>query len=101
VQSEALSIFLFHAAREMLFNVVKHAQVQEAGIRVRRLGRYVCLGVSDRGAGFVPQKLKETAGLGLFSIRERVELLGGRMKINSVKGKGSKVNIVVPDGRRP
>jgi signal transduction histidine kinase/HAMP domain-containing protein len=98
LQSEALTIFLFRAAQEMLFNVVKHAQVDEAAIRVRRIGHYVYLCVSDRGRGFEPHELKETAGLGLLSIRERVELLGGRMKIKSVPGQGSRCHIVVPDG---
>jgi PAS domain S-box-containing protein len=101
LQSEALAIFLFRAAQEMLFNVVKHAQVQEAGIRARRMGRCMGLSVSDRGRGFDPRDLRETPGLGLFSIRERVELLGGRMKIRSSKGRGTTFHIVVPDGGRP
>jgi signal transduction histidine kinase len=54
--------------------------------------------VSDKGQGFNPQELKETTGLGLLGIRERVELLGGRMTIKSVVGKGSRFYIVVPDG---
>jgi signal transduction histidine kinase len=98
LQSEGLTTFLFRAAQEMLFNVVKHAQVNEATVRVRRLGRCVCLCVSDKGQGFNPQELKETTGLGLLGIRERVELLGGRMTIKSVVGKGSRFYIVVPDG---
>jgi signal transduction histidine kinase len=99
--SEGLTTFLFRAAQEMLFNVVKHARVNEATVRVRRLGRCVCLCVSDKGQGFNPQELKETAGFGLLSIRERVELLGGRMTIKSVIGKGSRFCIVVPNGPRP
>ena len=51
LHSDALKSFLYKAAQELLFNVVKHARVKEARIRIRRLGRYVCLSVSDRGAG--------------------------------------------------
>jgi signal transduction histidine kinase len=98
--SEALTMFLFRAAQEMLFNVVKHAGVNEAALRVRHRGRYVCLRVSDRGRGFDPQEIRKTAGFGLLSIRERVELLGGRMKIKSVPGRGSVFRIVVPDGEQ-
>ena len=98
LQSEPLAMFLFRAAQEMLFNVVKHARVNEATIRARRLGRYVCLCVSDQGRGFDPRELKETSGFGLLSLRERTELLGGRLKIKSVEGQGSSVRIVVPDG---
>jgi signal transduction histidine kinase len=97
LRSEALAMFLFRAAQEMLFNVVKHAQTSAATLRARRIGRYVCLAVSDPGCGFDPGELKETAGLGLLSIRERVELLGGRMKIRSGKGHGSIFFLVVPD----
>jgi signal transduction histidine kinase len=97
LHSEAMTMFLFRAAQEMLFNVVKHARVNEARIRVRRTRQLVYLSVSDRGQGFDPKGLKETAGLGLLSIRERVELLGGRMRITSTEGKGSRFHIVVPD----
>ena len=48
------------------------------------------------GRGFDPQELKETAGLGLLSIHERIGLLGGWMKIKSIQGKGSTFHVVVP-----
>ena len=97
-QSDALKTFLFKAVQEMLFNAVKHARVGEARVRVRRMGRYICLSVSDRGRGFDPQELKQTVGFGLMSIRERIGLLGGRMRIHSVRGEGSRFIITVPDG---
>ena len=96
-QSEAIKGFLYKAAQELLFNVVKHAGVNEAKIRVRQCRRYICLSVSDRGRGFDPQGLRETAGFGLLNIREQIELLGGRMKIKSAKGKGSTFHIAVPE----
>jgi PAS domain S-box-containing protein len=99
VESDALKVFLFKAVQEMLFNAVKHARVGEAKVRVRRRGRYVSLCISDRGRGFDPQDLKQTAGFGLMSIRERIGLLGGRMRIHSVKGEGSRFIITVPDGQ--
>ncbi len=43
LESEVLTIFLFRAAQELLFNVAKHAGVHEAALRVRRVGRYVRL----------------------------------------------------------
>jgi two-component system CheB/CheR fusion protein len=99
LHSEVLTVFLFRAARELLSNVVRHAGIHEAAIRLRRVGQYVALRVSDQGCGFDPRKLRETSGFGLLSIRERVELLGGRVKIVSAKGRGTKVQIVVPDTR--
>ncbi len=98
VRSDALKVFLFRAAQELLFNVVKHARVNAARVRVRCMGHCLCLCVSDRGRGFDPQDLKATAGFGLLSIRERVELLGGRMRIRAAAGKGSTFFLAVPDG---
>jgi two-component system CheB/CheR fusion protein len=97
LHSETLTVFLFRAARELLSNAVRHAGVGEAAIRLRRVGRYVALRVSDRGRGFDPRTLKETSGFGLLSIRERAGLLGGRVKIASTEGGGTKVQIIVPD----
>jgi DNA-binding NarL/FixJ family response regulator len=95
--SEAHKAFLFRAAQEILFNIVKHAQVKEARVRLQRRRKQLWLTISDRGQGFDPKSLDKTTGFGLLSIRERVELLGGRMKIWSAKGRGSTFLIAVPD----
>lgn len=97
VPSDPIKAILYRTAQELLFNAVKHAQVHEARVRVRPCGGYVVLVVSDRGRGFSPESLRETAGFGLLSIRERIELLGGRMKIRSVPGRGSTFFVAVPN----
>ncbi len=101
LESKPLRALLYKATQELLFNVVKHARTNEARIRLRRVGRCICLSVSDRGRGFDPEQLQEVAGFGLLSIQERVRLLGGRMKIKSTRGKGSTFYIVVPYGELP
>ncbi|MCL5280948.1 MAG: response regulator [Planctomycetes bacterium] len=95
--SDAHKVFLFRAAQEILFNIVKHAQVQEARVRLQRRRAQLWLTISDRGQGFDPKSLDKTAGFGLLSIRERVELLGGRMKIWSAQGRGSTFLLALPD----
>jgi PAS domain S-box-containing protein len=97
--SGPLKSVLYKAVQEMLFNVIKHAHVQEATLRLRRRRGYVCVSVSDQGQGFNPQQPGHAGGFGLLSIRERVKLLGGRVKVRSAKGKGSTFLIVVPDSR--
>ncbi len=97
LESDALKAFVFKAGQELLFNIVKHARVEEAWVRIRRLGPCVALRVRDRGRGFDPQQLEDAKGFGLLSIRERVELLGGRMKIRSAPETGSCFVISVPD----
>ncbi|MBP7053089.1 MAG: PAS domain-containing protein [Phycisphaerae bacterium] len=96
-QSETLRAFLYKAGREMLFNVVKHAGVPEARLRLRYVRGCVGLTISDRGRGFDPRVLGRAGGFGLLSIRERVQLLGGRMRIRTVPGGGSTFLLSVPD----
>ena len=95
--SEPVRSFLYRAAREILFNVVKHAKVSEAQLRLQRVRDQLRLTISDKGRGFDLQVLVETSGFGLLSVRERAEFLGGRMKIKIALGKGSTFLIAVPD----
>lgn len=95
--SEAVRSFVYRAAREILFNAVKHAQVREVRLRLQRVRDELWLILSDKGRGFDVASLAETAGSGLLTIRERAELLGGRMKIKSAPGRGSIFFIAVPD----
>lgn len=98
---EGTRVFLFQAVRELLSNVVEHAQTDNARVRMGRLnGRYLRIEVSDEGIGFDPTRLEVVAGIpggfGLFNIRERLELLGGRLEIHSAADQGTRVVIVAP-----
>jgi PAS domain S-box-containing protein len=95
--SGPVRMFLYRAAQEILFNVVKHAGVSEAKLRLQRVRNQVRLTISDKGQGFDPRSLAHTTGFGLLSVRERAALLGGRMKIRSATGKGSTFLIAIPD----
>lgn len=107
-ESEELRVLLFEAARELLFNVVKHAETGRARLATTALpDGAVRLVVSDKGAGFAPvdPRLEKAAssGFGLFSIRERLELLGGRLHVDAAPGRGTRVTVSVPSSpnRRP
>jgi PAS domain S-box-containing protein len=98
---EGTRVFLFQAVRELLSNVVEHAETDTARVHMSRLnGGYLRIEVSDMGVGFDPTRLEVTAGIpggfGLFNIRERLELLGGRLEIQSASGRGTRVVIVAP-----
>jgi len=99
---EATLVFLFQAVRELLLNVAKHAQAEHAWVRVSRTeDRHLRIEVRDDGVGFdVAEPTGPTAdgGFGMFSIRERLELLGGRLEIASSPGQGTQVTIFVPLG---
>jgi two-component system, chemotaxis family, CheB/CheR fusion protein len=97
---ENVTVFLFHSTRELLFNVMKHAEVMAAGVEVTRFDGQIQVEVEDKGAGFDPSQLNpETGslkGIGLFGIRERLTLLGGRLEIDSAPGKGSRFRLIAP-----
>jgi PAS domain S-box-containing protein len=95
-----INAFLYRTLRELLFNVVKHAQATCARIRADIDSQCIRLTVEDDGVGFDSQRIVFRSdghgGFGLFSIRERLKHLGGEFSINSEPGKGTKVTLVVP-----
>lgn len=99
VEDEQLRVMLFEAVRELLLNVVKHAGVTEARVQLYREGREVHVQVEDLGAGFDLEARRADAsqrGYGLFSLQERLELVGGKVDIDSVPGVGTRVHITLP-----
>jgi|GEM_PF-1711633 len=97
---EGMCIFLFQAVRELLFNVVKHSGTKNASISISRMKENsVLIVVSDRGIGFGPTASSinwGSAGFGLFSIRERLNLLGGCIEVESAPGNGTRVSLFTP-----
>ncbi|CAN5486638.1 hypothetical protein BH23BAC4_BH23BAC4_17250 [soil metagenome] len=97
---EETRIALFTAARELIFNVVKHAHARKAAIELDSVDeRSISLRVSDQGAGFDLAEVEMNSkgdGFGLFSLRERAEFLGGQFRIETAPGKGTTVEIIVP-----
>lgn len=100
ITSEEIRVFAFDAIRELLLNVIKHAQVRKAEVSFHPLdaGR-IRIQVRDRGVGFDSGKCHMARGhLGLFSIRERAELLGGRFEATSRPG-NTCVTLILPSGK--
>lgn len=86
---------LYRVAQEALHNVVKHAQATQVSLRLGSDERQVTLEIRDNGVGFDP--LGSYPGhLGLQSMRERAERLGGGLSIESRPGRGTRVYIGVP-----
>ncbi len=98
---EDIAVLLFQSVRELLLNVVKHAGVKSANLKITHdENNRLKVSVSDQGAGFDPKNVWEMAktgvGFGLFSIRERLALIGGSMDVESSPGKGSSFSLFVP-----
>jgi len=93
-------VLLFRDVRELLINVVKHAQAKKVKVSVRKAGNQIHVCVEDDGWGFDPAKIRATAvkkgGFGLFSIRQRLEELGGELEIESAPGQGTRATLIAP-----
>jgi len=96
-------VFLFQAVRELLLNAVKHGAGSPVHIVMKGVGSSkLRVTVSDRGPGFDPATLDrqgiQLGGLGLFSIRERMASFGGRFRIDSAPGRGTRITLAAPRG---
>ena len=97
MESRDLHTLIFRLARELLFNVVKHAGVKQATLSARAEDGWIVLEVQDEGAGFDPAILEEKqGGFGLSDVRERLQLLGGRLDLTTAPGEGVQVQATVP-----
>jgi signal transduction histidine kinase len=93
---EAARISLFRCLRELLINVAKHAGTSRANVRFRDAERSLVVAVEDIGVGMSPGT--ENDGYGLFSIRERMNQLGGTMQVESAPDQGTRVVLIAPIG---
>lgn len=101
--NDSTRVFLFQSIREMLNNVVEHAQAEAVWVYLGRRDKYAEVVVEDDGGGFDISMLREDPppGLGLTNLRQRVEYAGGYLDIESDQEKGTRVRLVVPLRSRP
>jgi len=87
-----VALALYRAAQEALTNVRKHARASRVDVQLAFQPDQVSLSVVDNGVGAV----ETDGGFGLLGIRERMQLLGGRMEVNTSVGTGFRLTAVVP-----
>jgi PAS domain S-box-containing protein len=90
---------LYRVAQETLSNILKHAKAKTAKVGLERDLHHVRLWIEDDGEGFQTPGSNSglpSGGLGLSSITERVRILKGTLEINSMPGKGTRVDILMP-----
>jgi signal transduction histidine kinase len=97
-KDEDICRVLFQSVRELVLNVAKHAGVKSVAVilRSRDDGWHEVI-VRDEGAGFDAANAAGS-GLGLFRIRERIGLLGGRVEVDSAPGRGTRIVLLAPGG---
>lgn len=89
---------LFRVVQESLTNVLLHAQATRVDVVLSQRKKSLNVIVEDNGVGFIPENVAEHSRLGLFGMRERVEMLGGKLSIESGIGKGTTIQVEVPCG---
>lgn len=91
---------LFEAIRELIMNALKHAGPCSIHVSVGGTKRHLSICVRDDGKGFDPQQMAKSpnhqGGFGLFSVRQRLEGLGGQLEVQSAPGRGTAATIHVP-----
>ena len=95
-----IALCIYRVLQESLRNIAKHAHAKNIEVDLRGLGENIMLRIKDDGVGFVPQGVRQTPGIGLASMRERVDYVNGRFSISSEPGKGTVVEVSVPAQRR-
>jgi signal transduction histidine kinase len=91
---------MYRIAQEALTNVVRHSAASRVDVALRAEEGVLSLTVEDDGRGFAPEELVESQGLGVVGMRERAELIGGRLDVSSSPGKGTLVRLDIPlEGR--
>jgi signal transduction histidine kinase len=97
---KTVAMTAYRIVQEALTNVWKHSKASEARVEVSRTGNTLKVTVSDDGVGFDTQDHGRGRSLGLLSMAERAHLVGGKLRISSKIGKGTRVSARLPiDGR--
>lgn len=84
---------LYRIAQEALNNALKHASATSVTVLIRANNERVELEVMDNGCGFNPSLSRASGGIGLASMQERVDALGGVLTIHSIPGEGTQVKV--------
>ena len=97
-----LKIALCRILQEALSNIRRHAGVEDAAVEFGTKDRNLVLVVADQGCGFEPppldgpQATEKQEHIGLRGMRERAELVGGRLMVESHPGAGTRIQVEVP-----
>jgi signal transduction histidine kinase len=87
-------VHIYRVLQEALNNVTRHSGARDAWVRLKYKGNSLELEVEDHGSGFVAEKMQR--GIGLVAMRERAEIIGGRLAITPGPQGGTQVRLQIP-----
>jgi PAS domain S-box-containing protein len=91
-----IEITLYRIVQEAVTNILRHARASLVDVLVERRDKKLVAIIEDNGVGFNPAIYRRTGHLGLFGMRERAEMFGGRLVIESKPGSGTTVFVEIP-----
>ena len=100
ISDDALATSIFRIVQESLTNIMRHAAATKVNVILEKKQNTLMLEVTDNGVGIPEQRIVDTQSLGLAGIRERVLLLGGEAAISGEPGRGTRVRVTLPLGKR-
>jgi two-component system NarL family sensor kinase len=92
-------VTLYRIAQEALTNVVRHAHAQRVDVELSRTPGGILLRIEDGGCGFSPYEPSAKPGqrhMGLISMQERAEIIGGKLTLYAAPGQGTSLHVTIP-----
>ncbi len=93
---QKLELLVYRIIQELLNNIIKYADAKEVLLQITKNDHQLTITIEDDGKGFDIATIKNKDGIGLHSMQNRIELLGGKMDIDTAIGKGTSINIELP-----
>jgi signal transduction histidine kinase len=94
--AEDMQIAIYRIVQEAVNNSVRHAQACRIEVLLERRGEDIVMVIEDDGAGFDPTQLGRNGRLGILGMRERADMFGGRLDIESQPGGGTSIIVKIP-----
>lgn len=96
-----IELAVYRSAQEALHNITKHSKAQNLSVRLKTMDGAVRLYIQDDGIGFTRKRTTQRRAFGLWGLRERIAALGGRVRISSADGQGTRLRVTLPVNGTP
>lgn len=94
-----IEVATYRSLQEALHNIAKHSHASTFKVKLERKDGTLCLQVEDDGVGFSSKDSVRQQSFGLVGMRERSAALGGKVRVRSSKGKGTRISVSLPVAR--
>jgi PAS domain S-box-containing protein len=89
---------IYRIMQEAILNALKHAHAEKLFLRLKKMENSVIVELEDDGCGFDIISSSSPTGIGIISMRERADIIGSKLEIQSLKGKGTRLTLTIPAG---